>query len=492
MTEFNFRYSSCESQGIDSHGVLNFIQKIHEKNIKLHTFTLVRNEKIVSEINAYPFSNDYRHIVNSVTKTFTSVAVGIAYDRKLIHLDDKVHTYFNNPNYKKNGLENLTIRHLLTMTLGQEGPDMWQVMNEEDDWCERTFDKHVTREPGSRYYYDSMASHLLSAIVTKVTGKTENELLKECFFDPCGIKEYYWIEDPAGYSIGGFGLFISGKELVKLGQLYLNNGVLNGHRVLSEEWCKLATAKQMETAPAYPSHKTESVQGYGFQMWHCTHNAYRASGLFGQMCVVIPDKNVVFSVNASTTGSQPLLDTFFETIYPCIKDEVLEENPENIEKIKNAISILDTHPLNGNGISAYKEIINGKKLLCKDTDKVLTFEFIDDLCTFTIQEGNKEYKCKLKENGFIEEVSDFDQYIIRLGCCQRYSKPRSEENKPITIGSYTWLSASDLRIMVLFKDHTSYNYFDIHFDDKYARVDEKFTYVIENHDYHNQYILEMV
>lgn len=492
MAKYEFEYSTCEKEGVDSQGVLNFIKRIKEKGILLHSFTMARNGKIIAEINAYPYENTYRHVMNSVTKTFTSIAVGIVYDRGLISLDDKIHKFFNNPSYKKNGLENATIRHLLTMTLGQEGPDMFASSEPELDWCERMFDRPVNIPPGTQFFYNSMATHLLSGIVTKVSGQNVSSLLKENFFDPCGIDDYYWIEDPSGNSTGGVGIYIPNKELLKLGQLLLNKGVLNGHRVVSEEWCEMATAKQVETLPAYTPNKTESIQGYGFQMWRCTHNGFRASGLFGQLCVCIPNKNVTFAVNASTAGSQPLLDTFFETIFDCIKDEPLEEKPENYEKIKELSHLLDTHPVSANGSSHYEQIISGKELKYRDKEGGITLEFKPEGCTFTISDKGKSFSCILGHNEFKHEPTDFDQYFMPISSAQDYACPRPIELKPETYGSYTWIGVSHLKIMVMFKDHTSYNYWDIYFDDKRARVDETFTYLVEGYDYHTKNVLMMV
>mgnify|MGYP003156303998 CR=1 FL=1 len=103
MPTYELGRSTCEREGVDSRGILAFT---------------------------------CRHVENSVTKTFTSVAVGILYDRGLLSLDELVYPYFSNPSYADNGLETLTIRHLLTMTLGQDGPDMFAAGDESRDWCE--------------------------------------------------------------------------------------------------------------------------------------------------------------------------------------------------------------------------------------------------------------------------------------------------------------------------------------------------------------------
>ena len=489
MPTYELEQSTCEKEGVDSRGILAFIRRLKERDIHLHTFTMARHGKLIAQVNAFPYKNTCRHVENSVTKTFTCVAVGILHDRGLLRLDEPVHPYFSNPSYAENGLGTLTIRHLLTMAMGQDGPDMFAAGDDSRDWCESIFDRRVTNLPGSRFYYNSMASHMLSAIVTKITGKSQCGFLKENYFELCGIQDYDWLEDPSGYSIGGVGLYMKGTDLIKLGQLFLNRGVLNGHRILSEEWCALAASKQIDTAPGYPAYKTESTQGYGFQLWRCTHNGYRASGLFGQMCVVLPDCDTTFVMNSSTAGSQPLLDTFFETVYPCIGNEPLKECPENVQRILELSHILDAQPVTGNAIPAYQDSINGRKIRFRDADKYIRLTFLSDDCSFEIGEGDRTFSCCLGKQEYRAGATDLDQYLMRYGSYMQTAKPRS--HAPSAYGSYAWLGASHMRIRVLLNDHTSYNEWDIYFDSYMARLDENFKYLIEGYDYHTQNILLM-
>ena len=477
--------SSLKDENIDPQGVLDFIDKLKEKNILLHSFIMARNGNIVCRLNAYPYSSDYRHVINSCTKTFNSLAVGIVYDQGLISLDDKVSDYIKNPNAEKNGLKDLTIRHLLTMSVGH---DHEPPLDTDKPWAERLFDKPLTYPSGSLYFYNNLASHTLSTIVKIVSGKTSEELLKERFFDKCGIRDYYWIKDPYGIPFGAAGIFIKGEDMLKMGQLFLNKGELNGIRVVYEEYIELATAKQMETAPAYNPLKTESIQGYGFQLWHSTHNAYRASGLFGQVCLVIPDKNVTAVFNSSTSGSQPLLDTFFDTIYPAIDRE--GQHPANIEEIiKEKMKILDTEPVSGNAIGFYEEQISGKKLKKDDSDDYLILDFKDDSCLLTFTKG-KEFKVLLGHNRFKESKTDFDDYYRSINFYKICPKPENVEG-PLTYGSYAWISNSHLKIRILTKDDAPYVNLDLYFDDKSVDVSLQIDYIVENSDYKRKYKYRM-
>ena len=155
MPTYELEQSTCEKEGVDSRGILAFIRRLKERDIHLHTFTMARHGKLIAQVNAFPYKNTCRHVENSVTKTFTCVAVGILHDRGLLRLDEPVHPYFSNPSYAENGLGTLTIRHLLTMAMGQDGPDMFAAGDDSRDWCESIFDRRVTDLPGSRFYYNS-------------------------------------------------------------------------------------------------------------------------------------------------------------------------------------------------------------------------------------------------------------------------------------------------------------------------------------------------
>ncbi|MGI6510023.1 MAG: serine hydrolase domain-containing protein [Erysipelotrichaceae bacterium] len=486
--EFEMERTSLESQGVNSKGILNFINLIKERNIKLHTFTLARNGKVICEIKGFPFEHNYRHVINSCTKTFISLAVGICYDMGLINIDDKVSRYFN-VNAKKNNLQNLTIRHLLTMSVGH---DMEPFTNESKPWAERLFDKPLTYPSGSKFHYNNLASNTLSSIVTAVSGKNVEQLLKESFFDKCGIEDYYWIKDDHNNSLGAAGLYIKPTDLLKLGQLFLNKGILNGHRIVSEKWIDMATAKQIRTDDVYDAKKTESTQGYGFQLWKCTHNGYRASGLFGQVCLVLPDKNIVAVFNSSTSGSQPLLDCFFETIYPYILDEPVKSNYEAVTKIREAEKMLDLKPVVSGSESHYQQIIDGKELKSIETKKKYKFIFGENEdCILKIYD-DKKYTIFLGKGKYNKIESDYDHYMAKINPFYKRLANRTTAKKPITYGSYGWISNSHLKAVVVNKDYTAYSYFDFYFDDMYIIVNERIEY--NSDGYENLYydILEMV
>src|SRR6202012_2125869 len=148
-------------------------------------------------------------------------------------------------------------------------------------------------KPGTHFLYNTMGAYTLSAIVTKVTGQTTLDYLKPRLFKPLGIRRPKWDASAEGNSLGGYGLYLCTEDIAKFGQLYLQKGEWHGRQLVPQSWVEQATRKQ--TPNDQEGHSRMGLdwrQGYCFQFWRCTHNAYRGDGAGGQLCVVIPDKDV--------------------------------------------------------------------------------------------------------------------------------------------------------------------------------------------------------
>ena len=112
-------------------------------------------------------------------------------------------------------------------------------------------------------------------------------------------------------------MHLATQDLAKYGLCLLHHGVYNGEQVIPESWVVAATAKQVENASEYPVARSENRQGYGYQFWMCTHDAFRCSGLHGQLCFVQPKNQLVIAMSNATTGSQAVLNCLFEAMdYP--------------------------------------------------------------------------------------------------------------------------------------------------------------------------------
>ena len=187
--------------------------------------------------------------------------------------------------------------------------------------------------------------YTLSAIVTKTTGQTTLEFLKPRLFEPLGIESAEWASSPEGYSLGGGGLKLCTEDIAKFGQLYLQKGKWHGRQLIPEKWVEQATSKQVPNDQE--SHSKIGIdwqQGYGFQFWRCTHNAFRGDGAGGQLCVVIPDKDAVIAITADTGDMQAELNAIWDNLYPAFQTEALPADAASQEKLKQAVAALEAHP----------------------------------------------------------------------------------------------------------------------------------------------------
>lgn len=245
--------------------------------------------------------NDAFHIA-SVTKAIISALIGICVDKGYIKsVDQKVIEFF--PEYTVNTSE-ITVRHLLTMTAPYPFVD-WQEPLEElctqEDWVKYTLNRIGQGGEIGSFKYSSSGAHVLSAIITSVTGKSAREFANEHLFQPLGMREIPnynmkafgfddlfgkdvkgWVHDPNGISTGGWGLTLTARDMAKFGQLYLNEGIHNGKQILSKSWIKESTEMNQNQ--------------YGYLWWlreEAGIFSYCAMGDGGNVICSVPERKLV-------------------------------------------------------------------------------------------------------------------------------------------------------------------------------------------------------
>src|SRR5436305_1392324 len=199
-------------------------------------------------------------------------------------------------------LQQLTIKDLLTMSVGQD-PDPTGFVVPDTNWIRRFLALPIKNEPGTTFLYNSMATYMLSAIVQKVTGQRIFDYLQPRLFQPLGITGIDWETDPKGINTGGWGLRLKTEDIAKFGQLFLQKGKWNGKQLLPVGWVEEASTVKIIQHPSYSQAKRDSSdweQGYCYQMWCCRNNAYRGDGAFGQYAIVMPDKDAVIAITSET------------------------------------------------------------------------------------------------------------------------------------------------------------------------------------------------
>ncbi len=388
--DLEFDRATPESVGIDSQAILDFIQGCEDETDSVHSFMIYRHGKLVSDGWWAPHRSDTKHIMHSMSKAFTSTAVGIAIEEGLFSLDDRVISFFPEkaPKNPSENMENLRIRQLLSMSTGHLSATSDTFRGIKDgDWVQVFFEQDPELKPGTYFHYDSGATYMLSAIIQKLTGEKLVDYLKPRLFDKLGIHDVVWEECPRGINVGGWGMFITTEDILRLGILYKQKGVWRGERILSEDWVALATSKQMSSGSSPDS---DWDQGYGYKFWQSRHG-YRGDGKWGQFCFVLPEQDAVIAVTSGNSDMQKIMNLVWDNLLAGMSDEVLPENEELQAKLLERSKSLDLFLTEGASISPFAKKVSGNK-----------YEFIEnslDSDTLSIKFGKRSDRLKAHAEG---------------------------------------------------------------------------------------------
>ena len=318
-----------ESQGVSSAAIAKFVRAADEKVNSMHSVMILRHGKVIAEAWWAPEDATKPHVLWSLSKSFTSTAVGLAVEEGKLSIEDRVVGFFPDdlPGEPTENLRKMQVKDLLTMSTGHaDEPNVRQ----SQDWIKSFLAHPLPHPPGTFFRYNTPATFMQSAIVQKVTGKTVVDYLQSRLFDPLGIQPPRWDTNPQGISLGGYGLFLKTEDIAKFGQLYLQNGKWEGKQLIPATWVQQATSKQVSNGDN-PS--SDWNQGYGFQFWRCRHNAFRGDGKDGQFCVVLPDQDAVVVMTANTTNMQAQLSLVWDHLLEGFHEGAIAEDPKNQEAL---------------------------------------------------------------------------------------------------------------------------------------------------------------
>lgn len=309
-----------------------YLKAVADAGQDLHSIMIVQRGKVIKERWLGEGAWNKPHVLNSVSKTFTATAVGFAVAEGKLRLTDKVISFFPDqlPAEISPNLEKLEVRHLLTMSSGHD-VDPTPLTRGEDsqelDWVRTFLAAPLTHEPGTFFVYNSLGTYMLSAIVQKVTGEKVIDYLYPRLFRPLGIVGATWQESPQGINCGGWGLYLKTEDLAKMGQLFLQKGTWNGKRLLPESWIDEATRSHIASLPAgirreeltIKPKDSDWLQGYGYQMWRCRHDAVRADGANGQYIIILPEQEAVIAMTANIGDMQAEINLVWKYLLPALR-----------------------------------------------------------------------------------------------------------------------------------------------------------------------------
>ncbi|MBR2566387.1 MAG: serine hydrolase [Paenibacillus sp.] len=295
-----------------------FIDIITAQALNVQSVRVLQHGQLLDEWHQ---NGDYRRLQHSVSKSFTCMAAGLAVQEGLINLDNTLGDYFPHDQARPSPLQlpsprQIKLRDLLRMSSGHDSPPLWsdeRASLQEKDWVKHYMSLSLDRMPGEHFTYSSGDTFMISAMLQAAVGQTVKDYLIPRLFEPLGLDNIEWETSPLGITLGCAGLWLNNEELSRFGQFLLQKGRWNGRQLVPSEWIREATCRQIETTG-----DGDWGQGYGYQFWICSHNAYRADGAYGQFCIILPSIQAVISINSEEENMQGILNAVWEHILPVL------------------------------------------------------------------------------------------------------------------------------------------------------------------------------
>ena len=345
-----------EAAGISASCIIDALREINIREISMHSFLFCKDDCLVAEGYYAPVKKNDLHRMFSVTKSFTSIAIGLLQEEGRLSLDDSIVKFF--PEYVPDTSEAhpwllaTTIRDMLSMR-SCHASTTYDKFSSKTDWVKSFFTVAPTHKPGTVFHYDTSSSHTLCALVEKLTGMKMLDYLRNKVLNEIGFsKEAYCLTDGFGVSMGGSGLMATSRDFMLFALLILNNGKLNGKQYISADYIKESTSFQTATCVTGPV-PSES-QGYGLQFWIGEHGSIVCYGMGGQLAILLPEYNTAIVTTADTQGyqggNQVIYDAIFRHILPELEKKKAPWTPTDEEKLafEQFMSKLAIRPLNHN------------------------------------------------------------------------------------------------------------------------------------------------
>ncbi len=398
--------STPERQGVSSAAILDFVQTADSQIDMMNSFILVRHGYVVAEGWWSPYDANTPHILYSLSKSFTSTAVGLAISEGKMSLDDEVLKYFpaEAPAEPSTNMKAMRVRDLLRMATGNVAEASF---SGDLPWTRAFLSQPVPFKPGTHFLYNSPATYMLSAIVQKTTGATVLDYLKPRVFEPLAIDNPTWVMSPQGITVGAYGLSLRTEEIARFGQLYLQKGNWRGKQLVPASWVEEATARQTANGS---SPNSDWDQGYGYQFWRSRHNTYRGDGAFGQYCMVMPEYDAVVAITSGVRDMQAVMNLVWTKLLPAMKPDRLPEDAGGQRRLAAKLATLMVKPQAGATTSTLAPTISGKWFEIPQNDlgiAAVSFNFDSPVPVLLVRTLRGELRNPLGSGSWITSANGF-------------------------------------------------------------------------------------
>ncbi len=382
-----FEKSSPEEVGIPSGAIQKCLEQIRQKKIPLHSFLVLRQGKLAAEYYYDPLTADTLHRMFSITKSLTALAIGLLEEEGKLSLGDRIVTYF--PEYVPADVHpriaQMTIRDMLMMRTCHASTTY--KLDLKSDWVESFFTVSPTHPAGTLFHYDTSSAHTLAALVVKLTGMDPLDYLRSRIPELELSEEAYLLKDPFGVPMGGSGLVAKPMDILKLGYLLLQKGLLQGRQCIPADFLKDATSKLSSTLPTAPL--PSEACGYGYMIWIGEAGGPVLYGMGGQLVIVLSEYDMVVTTTADTQGigggNQVIYDAIYECLLPALSPTALAPNPAALRALEDLPKGL--LPLEGQRTSPLAEQISGTTYRFEENRQ----GFAELTVTLTETEGSLDY-----------------------------------------------------------------------------------------------------
>jgi CubicO group peptidase (beta-lactamase class C family) len=450
-----------ESQGISSASILAFVNAADTAVDAMNSFMIVRHGRVVAEGWWGPYDANTPHVLYSLSKSFTSTAVGLAIAEGKLSLDDEVLKHFaaEAPAQPSTNLRAMRVRDLLRMSTGHQTEPQFLTAADstlrDATWIKRILAHPVPFKPGTHFLYNSPATYLLSAIVQKATGQTVLDYLRPRIFEPLGIENPTWVASPQGISAGAYGLSVRTEDIARMGQLYLQKGKWNGKQLVPAAWVEEATARQTANGSSPTS---DWDQGYGYQFWRSRHNTFRGDGAFGQYMMVIPEQDAVIAITSGTRDMQAVMNIVWDKLLPAMSSHPLPKNAAAVRALETKDASLKVRMPAGRATSPLAATVSGRWYELPANDRsiqAMSLDLTSSSPALVVRTAAGETRTPIGLGTWVKSRTGFTNGI---------DHQLSVLPQPAVAASGAWTSDSVFRLKLVAPETPFYSTLDFHFD----------------------------
>ncbi len=338
---FTFERALPEEVSISSKSIKKVMEYLDKKNVPMHSLLIMKDDRLIFEKYYAPYKADTFHRMFSISKSFVSIAIGLLTMEGKLSLDDPIVSYF--PEYVGESthpyIKMMTIRNMLMMRTCHAKTTYKVDMK--SDWVRSFFEVTPSHKPGTVFHYDTSASHVLCALVEKLTGKEMLTYMKDALLKHLDFSEdSYMLKDPFGVSMGGSGLMATPMDILKILYLLDKKGEIvcsDGQKrtLLPKEYIEEATKNLSDTMSSMtgtipiPS----EAQGYGMMMWQNEKGGFVLYGMGGQLAISIPSRHLLIVTTADTQGMPAGNQLIYHALYENLLSNDTELNPADYKEL---------------------------------------------------------------------------------------------------------------------------------------------------------------